>query len=90
MFKTRLYLRPWALFDPSNKEHRQHYYNFVKNKSWKGCPYQWVIADESIDIVYSMQRAVAEYYAAKEFTVKKPAKRKSNTRVVNVVKIQQK
>lgn len=90
MFKTRSHLRPWASFDPDNKEHRKHYYNFVKQGSWKDCPYQWLIDDESSDVVHYIQRVMSEYYIVKEFATKKPAKRKSNTKVVKVVKIQQK
>lgn len=59
--------RPYVCFNPDNKEHRQHFYNFQKSSSWAGCPYQWVIEDDSIDVVHYISKKMVAYYMSNEF-----------------------
>jgi hypothetical protein len=66
--------RPIRIFDAANAEHRDLYYKFTKTKSWKSCPYQWVIDDDSVDVVYNMSKKLLKYYTDSEFVVKKPRK----------------
>lgn len=60
--------RPSVIFDPSNKEHREHYVNFAKTRSWGNCPVKFeLIDDESNNLAYAMQRKLVAYYLNKEF-----------------------
>ncbi len=66
--------RPVKIFDAGNAEHRNLYYKFTNTKSWKLCPYQWAIDDDSIDVVHNMSKKMLKYYSDLEFNVKKPRK----------------
>jgi len=59
--------RPFVVFDPSNGEHRKNFYIFKKINSWANCPYQWIIDDDSIDVVYCITRKLVDYYIQREF-----------------------
>lgn len=76
MSKLELYVRPLAIFDPSNKDHRQYYHNFLATGSWKGCPYRWAILEDVGNIQGTIQIALLKHYMGKEFkdVVKEPQK----------------
>jgi hypothetical protein len=59
--------RPFVCFDPANKDHRQYFYNFQKNNSWINCPYQWIIEDDSLDVVHYISNKLVGYYMSAEF-----------------------
>jgi hypothetical protein len=65
-------LRPRVIFDASNKTHRAHYANFLKNRTWGSCPVRFEVIEEELNnnLAFAMQRLLAEYYLAKEFQVK--------------------
>jgi len=62
-------IRPTVLFHNTNREHRYWAHQFIKRRTWHGCP--WVFAlPRCEDNVYNMViRLLAEYYADREFTV---------------------
>jgi len=64
-----LVMRPTVLFDPANKEHRQHYANFLKRGSWGSCPVRFEVEGEqqNNNLAYAMQRMICDYYVLKEF-----------------------
>jgi len=66
--------RPVRIFDAADAEHRSLYYKFSVTKTWKLCPYQWVIDDDSMDVVHNMSKKMLKYYTDLEFAVKKPRK----------------
>jgi hypothetical protein len=70
MLKSTLLLRPWTAYDPANKDHRRYFNNFIKTRSWAGCPYQWLIMDDSGDVVHYLTKVTAEYYLSREFVAK--------------------
>lgn len=59
--------RPWAVFDPNNKQHRQFYAEFVKSGSWGRCPVRFIVDDDVGDIITMIQRKLISYYTRKEF-----------------------
>jgi hypothetical protein len=60
--------RPLVAFDPSKKEHRRIYHEFVTNRSWGKSPYRFICPeDHGFDLVTMMQRKLIEYYVDKEF-----------------------
>jgi hypothetical protein len=67
MSKLALAHRPWTKFDPANQEHRRHYHDFVKHKTWGRCPVRFVVGDDTGDLVTMIQRSLIEYYVDKEF-----------------------
>lgn len=65
-------VRPMAVFDPSKKEHRQHYANFLKNRTWGNCPIRFEINGldgSNTNMAFAMQRLLTEYYMSKEFKI---------------------
>lgn len=64
-----LVMRPVVRFDPENKEHREHYANFLKLGSWGKCPVRFEVEGEqqNNNLAYAMQRMLTEYYILKEF-----------------------
>jgi hypothetical protein len=74
--------RPFVVFDPANDEHRQFYYNFVKNGTWGRCPYRFVVPEDHGNLVTMIQRSLVKYYVEQEF---EPRRKR-----IRVVKIQQK
>lgn len=69
--QIRLHQRPWAKFDPTNKDHRAYFNAFLKTGSWSDCPVQWVITDSSNDVVHHLSRILLEHYTGAEFAPKK-------------------
>lgn len=63
--------RPVELFNPANKVHRQHYADFLKNKSWGKCPVRFEVQGEASNnnLAFAIQRMLTEYYISKEFKV---------------------
>lgn len=67
MSKLELYTRPLVIFDPSKKEHRRLYANFLASGSWRGCPYRFAVEDDYGYLIGHIQRELIEYYMGKEF-----------------------
>lgn len=67
MSKLELYQRPLVMFDASNKQHRQYYFNFMQTGSWRDCPYRFVIQDDVGNLQGMIQRKLLDYYGGKEF-----------------------
>lgn len=62
--------RPVEVFNAANKEHRAHYAQFLKNRTWGKCPVRFEIEGSDAsnnNIAYAMQRLITEYYILKEF-----------------------
>jgi hypothetical protein len=68
-------LRPVVLFNPSNKQHRQYYSNFLKEGSWGKCPVRFAVEGDASNnnLAFAMQRMLTEYYIGKEFQEKRHA-----------------
>ena len=67
MSRLELFARPFVAFDPTIKEHRRHYHNFVVKRSWGGCPVRFLCPEDHGDLITMMQRALIEYYTKREF-----------------------
>lgn len=68
MSKLEYYSRPLVAFDAANKQHRQYYYNFLKNNTWGHCPVRFICpAETGSDLIKMMQRLLVDYYIKKEF-----------------------
>ena len=64
-------VRPLEVFDPSKKAHREHYAEFMKNKTWGKCPVRFAVEGDASNsnLAYAMQRMLVEYYMKKEFKI---------------------
>ncbi len=62
--------RPWVAFDATNRQHRQWYYEFVKNQTWGRCPVRFIVADDHGDLLTMIQQRLNQYYTEREFGVK--------------------
>jgi hypothetical protein len=61
--------RPWVAFDPSNKEHRQWYFEFVEHNGWGHCPVRFICPDTTGggDLIMMIRNQMVEYYINREF-----------------------
>ena len=80
MSRLEFFSRPLVAFDPSNKQHRKHYAQFVERGGWGFCPVRFICPeDHGGDLPTMIQRSLITYYVEKEFGVPKaarPTKRK--------------
>ena len=83
--------RPGAVFDATNKEHRQAYYNFLRYATWGRSPYQFILEPGFEDIPTLCRHRLCEYYVSKEFAeLATPPKKTKNSHKLTVVKLPQK
>ena len=54
--------RQVKIFDPTDSEHREYFYKFIRTNSWQTCPYQWAIDDDSLDIVHCINQKLLKFY----------------------------
>jgi hypothetical protein len=60
--------RPWVVFDPSNKDHRSWYYQFVQHGTWGRCPYRFILPeDHGMNLITLCQLSLIKYYVTQEF-----------------------
>lgn len=59
--------KPEVVFDPKKREHRRVVAEFLKNKSWRDCPYRFLVNDSSLDLTAVLKRQMVEYYTNLEF-----------------------
>ena len=59
--------RPFTVFDPSNKEHRKYYHDYVKHNTWSRCPYRFIVPDTHGDLITMIQRSLVRFYSEHEF-----------------------
>lgn len=67
MSKLQLFGRPFTVFDANNKEHRQWFADFNKNRTWSHCPVRFVVDDDQGDLITMIQRKLIQFYVDKEF-----------------------
>jgi hypothetical protein len=65
---NKLYLnsRPWVMFDPTNRQHRAWYGEYLRVRSWGSCPVRFTVDNEP-GRVGVIERLLLEYYCGKEF-----------------------
>ena len=68
MSKLEYYARPLVAFDPSNKDHRRWYYDFVEYGGWGTCPVRFICPNDiGYDLTIMIRNELIEYYIKKEF-----------------------
>lgn len=59
--------RPFVAFDPTDRDHRRWYHEFVKHGTWGRCPYRFIVPDDRGNLITLIQRKLVEYYVQREF-----------------------
>ena len=85
MSRLALFGRPFVVFNPNNKQHREHYYQFVTTASWGHCPVRFVVPEDHGDLITMIQRSLVKYYSEREFQlggrIRKTIAQKANKKV---------
>jgi hypothetical protein len=72
MSKLEYFSRPLIAFDAHNKDHREHWYNFVKDNTWGTCPVRFIVPEShGMNLPAMIERELMKYYVDREF--QKPA-----------------
>lgn len=71
MSKLSSFGRQWINFDPSNKQHRDWYARFERNKTWGSCPVRFFVSDDHGDLLTMIREKLINYYLHKEFDSKR-------------------
>lgn len=72
MSRLTSHQRPSVDFDPTDKEHRKWYNEFLQTASWSHCPVRFTVqmdGDEG-NTQAIIQRKIAQHYLDKEFNTK--------------------
>ena len=68
MSKLEFLSRPLVAFDPSNKDHRRYYAEFVEYGGWGRCPVRFIVPeDHGMDLPTMIRNRLVDYYVSREF-----------------------
>lgn len=68
MSKLEFLMRPLVAFDPSNKDHRRYYAEFIDYGGWGKCPVRFICPDDiGMDLPTMIKNSLIEYYISREF-----------------------
>ena len=68
MSVLNLFGRPYIVFDPSDRQHRKYYHDFVVSGTWGRCPYRFIVPGDDGDLITMIQRSLVKFYSESEFT----------------------
>ena len=55
-------------FDPSNKDHRRYYIEFIEYGGWGRCPVRFICPEDvGMDLPTMIKNRLVEYYISREF-----------------------
>jgi hypothetical protein len=79
MSKLEFYSRPLVAFDPSNKDHRRYWAEFLEYGGWGKCPVRFLCPDDTgYDLTVMIRNQLVAYYIEREFGGSKLSKAKSD------------
>ncbi len=79
MSKLEYLARPLVAFDPSNKDHRRYYAEYLERGGWGRCPVRFICTEDHGDNLPALiQRILLAYYVDREFGGGKLAKDRSS------------
>jgi hypothetical protein len=67
MSKLELMRRPWVEFDPTDRDHRKWYAEYVQTGTWGRCPVRFVDPTDCGNLAAAMQASMVRYYVKQEF-----------------------
>jgi hypothetical protein len=75
MSRLEFLARPLVAFDPSNKDHRRWYWEFMAYRGWGKCPVRFICTEEhGENLPVMIQKMVVDYYINREFKPKAQSK----------------
>ena len=73
MSRLEYLARPLVAFDPTIKNHRRYYWEFMTRSGWGHCPVRFICTEEHGDNLPAMiQKLMVEYYVKREFQKPSP------------------
>jgi hypothetical protein len=79
MSRLEYLARPLVAFNPSNKDHRRYYAEFLERGGWGHCPVRFICTEDHGDNLPALiQRILLAYYVDREFGGGKLAKDRSS------------
>ena len=69
MSLLQLKMRPWTEFDPSDRDHRRWYAEYLRTNTWGHCPVRFVDPTDCGNLATAMQKSLVRYYTGQEFRV---------------------
>lgn len=71
MSRLEFYSRPLVAFDPSNKQHRKYFTEFLNFGGWGRCPVRFICPDEvGQSLPEVLRQQLIAYYVEREFGLK--------------------
>ena len=68
MSRLEFLKRPLVAFDPTNKDHRRYYAEYLKYGGWGRCPVRFICTDDhGMDLPTMIKNRLCEYYMGREF-----------------------
>ena len=67
-----LQARPTITFDAADRGHREHYANFLRQRSWRTCPVQFYLEKGYGDLSAMIENKLTAYYLEQEIGVTIP------------------
>jgi len=68
MSRLEYLMRPLVAFDPSNKDHRRYYAEFLAYGGWGRCPVRFIVPEDiGMDLPTMIKNRLVEYYVSREF-----------------------
>ena len=68
MSKLEYLCRPLVAFDPTNKDHRRYYAEFLEYGGWGKCPVRFICPEDiGMDLPTMIKNRLVEYYVFREF-----------------------
>lgn len=82
MSRLEYYSRPLVAFDPSNKQHRRYYADYLEYGGWGKCPVRFIVPEDSgMDLPSMIKNSLVEYYVTKEFPDSKLSEERANSMI---------
>ena len=79
MSRLEYLARPLVAFDPTNKDHRRYYAEFLERGGWGHSPVRFICTEDHGDNLPAMiQRMMVAYYVDREFGGGKLARERSD------------
>ena len=80
MSRLEYLARPLVAFDPSNKDHRRYYAEFLEYGGWGSCPVRFICPEDfGTDLPSMIQHSLIYFYVEREFGGSKLSQAQSKT-----------
>ena len=78
MSRLEYLARPLVAFNPSDKDHRRYYAEFLEYGGWGSCPVRFICPEDfGMDLPSMIKHSLIRYYVDREFGGGKLAKERS-------------